>query len=184
MLTDPDKIIEKVKNGDSAIFRKIVEEFRQPAFSLAFRILCNEEEARDVVQDSFIKTWQKIDTYEMNGKFSGWLFRIVANSAIDRVRQIRKVKTVNIDYVINHIDTTKLEDNQAVLENKEYAGLIKWLSEGLPEKQKLVFILRDIQGMGSTEVQQILNMPGTSVKSNLHHARITIRQKLLNIIDR
>ena len=179
-----EEIIMKVKDGDSAAFRFIVERYRQAAFSLAFRILCDEEEARDVVQNSFIKIWQKIDTYEMNGKFSGWLLRIVANSAIDRMRQIKKLNTIHLDRFQDHVDFLKLEDNLPPLENKEYAGLIKWLSEGLPEKQKLVFILRDIQGMDSPEVQHVLNMPLTSVKSNLYHARLTIRKKLLNIIER
>ena len=55
MLTDLDKIIERVKKGDQDAFRKLVEEYRQQAFSMAFRIICDEEEARDIVQDSFIK---------------------------------------------------------------------------------------------------------------------------------
>ena len=184
MLSDLEEIILKVKKGDKASFRLVVEKFRQPAFGLALRILCDEEEARDTVQDSFIKIWQKIDTYDMNGKFSNWLLRIVANTAIDRMRQIKRLNTVHLDKIINHIDMLKLEDNEAAIENKEYAGLVKWLSEGLPEKQKLVFILRDIQGMEAAEVQKVLHMADTSVKSNLHHARMTIRKKLLNIIER
>ncbi len=97
MLTDLDEIITMVKNGDQAAFRKIVEEYRQQAFSMAFRIVCDEEEARDIVQESFIKIWQKIDTYDMSMKFSTWLYKIVANSAIDRMRQIKRHNLVNID---------------------------------------------------------------------------------------
>jgi RNA polymerase sigma-70 factor, ECF subfamily len=182
MLTDLHEIIGKVKTGDQAAFRRLVEEYRQQAFSLAFRIVCDEEEARDVVQESFIKVWQKIETFDMNGNFSGWLNTIVANSAIDRMRQIKKHPTVKLDQVINKIDHLNLNIVQTEVDNQETAQLILWISEGLPEKQKMVFILRDLQGVDSSEVQQILNLSETSVKSNLYYARKAIREKLLKVI--
>jgi RNA polymerase sigma-70 factor (ECF subfamily) len=179
MLTDLQEIIERIKKGDQAAFRSIVEEYRQQAFSMAFRITCDEEDARDVVQDSFIKIWQKIETYDMTQKFSTWLYKIVANSAIDRMRQIKRHNLVKIENVMSAIDHINLDITQKEDDNKETARLIMWLAEGLPEKQKIVFILRDLQGVDSSEVQQILNMSETSVKSNLYHARIAIREKLL-----
>jgi RNA polymerase sigma-70 factor, ECF subfamily len=182
MLTDLQEIIGRVKQGDQAAFRRLVEEYRQQAFSMAFRILCDEEEARDVVQDSFIKIWQKIETFDMKEKFSTWLNKIVANSAIDRMRQIKRHKLVNLDKAINTIDHFNLDITQTEIDNKETARLITWISEGLPEKQKIIFILRDLQGVDSSEVQQILKLSETSVKSNLYHARRAIREKLLILI--
>jgi RNA polymerase sigma-70 factor, ECF subfamily len=179
MLTDQNNIIEKVKKGDQAAFRKVVEEYQQMAFSMAFRIVCDEEEARDIVQDSFIKIWQKIDTYDMTMKFSTWLCKIVANSAIDRMRQIRRSNHVKLENVIGKIDILNLDKTQKEIDNKETASLIRWLAEGLPEKQQLVFIMRDLEGIESSEVREILDMPETSVKSNLYHARLAIREKLL-----
>jgi RNA polymerase sigma-70 factor (ECF subfamily) len=179
MLTNLQEIIERVKKGDQAAFRRIVEEYRQQAFSMAFRITCDEEEARDVVQDSFIKIWQKIETYDMSQKFSTWLCRIVANSAIDRMRQIKRQNLVNLEQAIGRIDHLNVDNTQKEDDNKETARLIRWLAEGLPEKQQLVFIMRDLEGIDSPEVMKILNMSETSVKSNLYHARITIREKLL-----
>ena len=182
MLTDFQIIIERVKKGDQSAFRLIVEEYQQIAFSMAFRILCDEEEARDVVQESLIKTWQKIDTYDMNQKFSSWLNKIVANTAIDRMRQIKRHNLVNLEKVISTIDRMNLENTRMDIENKEIARLIRWMADGLPEKQQVVFILRDLQGVDSAEVQQILNMSATTVKSNLYHARIAIREKLLKTL--
>lgn len=182
MLTDLQEIIERVKKGDQAAFRRIVEEYRQQAFSLAFRIMCNEEEARDVVQESFIKVWQKIETYNMTQKFSTWLYKIVANSAIDRLRQIKRHNLINLDKVISKIEYLNLDNMQMEIDNKETAQLIRWIAEGLPEKQQMVFILRDLQGVDSSEVRQILNLSENSVKSNLYHARKAIREKLLKAI--
>lgn len=155
MLTDLQEIIERVKKGDQAAFRRIVEEYRQQAFSLAFRIMCDEEEARDVVQESFIKVWQKIETYNMTQKFSTWLYKIVANSAIDRLRQIKRHNLINLDKVISKIEYLNLDNMQMEIDNKETAQLIRWIAEGLPEKQQMVFILRDLQGVDSSEVRQI-----------------------------
>lgn len=182
MLTDLQEIIERVKKGDQAAFRRIVEEYRQQAFSLAFRIMCNEEEARDVVQESFIKVWQKIETYNMTQKFSTWLYKIIANSAIDRLRQIKRHNLINLDKVISKIEYLNLDNMQMEIDNKETAQLIRWIAEGLPEKQQMVFILRDLQGVDSSEVRQILNLSENSVKSNLYHARKAIREKLLKAI--
>lgn len=182
MLTDLQEIIERVKKGDQAAFRRIVEEYRQQAFSLAFRIMCDEEEARDVVQESFIKVWQKIETYNMTQKFSTWLYKIVANSAIDRLRQIKRHNLINLDKVISKIEYLNLDNMQMEIDNKETAQLIRWIAEGLPEKQQMVFILRDLQGVDSSEVRQILNLSENSVKSNLYHARKAIREKLLKAI--
>jgi RNA polymerase sigma-70 factor (ECF subfamily) len=179
MQTDLDKIIERVKKGDQDAFRKLVEEYRQQAFSMAFRIICDEEEARDIVQDSFIKIWQKIGTYDMSMKFLTWLYRIVANSAIDRMRQIKRHNMVNLENAIGKIDLQNLDIARSEADNKETARLIRLLAEGLPEKQQIVFILRDLEGIDSPEVRKILNMSETSIKSNLYHARIAIREKLL-----
>ena len=179
MLIDLQDIIGRIKNGDQAAFRIIVEKYKQQAFSLAFRILCDEEEARDIVQDSFLRIWQKIDTYKMDAKFSTWMFRIVANRAIDRVRQMKRHDMVKLEKVAGTIDLLKKDQIMEEISNAEIAGLIRWLAEGLPEKQHMVFVLRDIQGLDSEEVQHILDMSDTSVKSNLYHARATIREKLL-----
>ncbi len=84
--------------------------------------------------------------------------------------------------IISKIDNLNLDNNQMEVDNKETARLIRWLAEGLPEKQKIVFILRDLEGIDSPEVRKILNMSETSVKSNLYHARIAIREKLLKEI--
>jgi len=182
MLTDLQKIIERIKKGDQAAFRIIVDEYRQQAFSMAFRILCDEEEARDIVQLSFIKIWQMIGTYDITQKFSTWMYKIVTNSAIDRLRQIKRHTMVRLDKVITKIESQNLDSMQMEADNKETARLISWIAEGLPEKQKMVFILRDVQGIGSSEVQQILNLSETSVKSNLYHARRAIREKLIKEI--
>lgn len=179
MLTDLRDIIERIKSGEQDAFRKIVEEFRQPAFSVAFRITCDEEEARDAVQESFIKVWQSIDNYDMERSFSAWLMKIVVNSAIDRKRQMDRHHIVSLDQARKQIEAFRQDTGQETeADNKEMALLINWMAQELPEKQRMVFILRDLQGMESEEVCQVLKMSADSVKSNLYHARSALKDKL------
>jgi RNA polymerase sigma-70 factor, ECF subfamily len=145
---------------------------------VAFRITCDEEEARDAVQESFIKIWENLEQYDMDRSFSAWMMKIVVNTAIDRKRQMNRHRMIRLDDAAKVLEAQDphlfLKEN----DNKEMAALIHWLAEGLPEKQQLVFILRDLQGMESEEVQEILKMSADSVKSNLHIARAAIRAKL------
>ncbi len=175
-------IIDQIKKGSQQAFRSLVEEYQQYAFNLAFRILGNEEEARDAVQDSFIKIWQKINSFDGKAKFTTWMYRIVTNKAIDRLRSIRRISYVNIDDVSDKLNDLYQSDSVVQLDNKELGQMIRFISEGLPEKQRLVFIMRDIQGLDSSEVQQILEMPDSAVKSNLYHARKVVRDQLSKIL--
>jgi RNA polymerase sigma-70 factor (ECF subfamily) len=183
MLTDLQDIIGRIKKGDHAAFRKIVEEYRQQAFSVAFRITCDEEEARDAVQESFIKIWEKLEQYDMNRNFSTWMLRIVVNSAIDRKRQMDRHHLISLDQSLKKFEIPDPDFIEREADNREMASLITWLAQGLPEKQQMVFILRDIQGLESDEVEQILNLSETKVKSNLYHARTTIRERLMRATE-
>ena len=95
------------------------------------------------------------------------------------MRQIKRHNMVNLENAIGKIDLQNLDIARSEADNKETARLIRLLAEGLPEKQQIVFILRDLEGIDSPEVRKILNMSETSIKSNLYHARIAIREKLL-----
>jgi RNA polymerase sigma-70 factor (ECF subfamily) len=183
MLNHLPEIIERIRKGEHEAFRLVVEEYRQKAFSVAFRIICNEEEARDAVQESFIKVWEKLGQYDMNRNFDTWMVKIVVNTAIDRKRKLDRFHIVRFEQAEKQLEWPDPEVSQKATDNMELAQLINRLARGLPEKQRMVFILRDIQGMESQEVQQILDLSENSVKSNLYHARSFIREKLVRIIN-
>jgi len=179
MQEDISQIIIRVKNGDQAAFKWLVENYQQPAFSLAFRIICNEDDACDIVQESFIKIWSKIDSFRKGSNFISWLFKIVANTAIDKLRLKKRNNSVSIDLHPENLKNSNFQDWEKEIDNKELGNLIKTLANGLPEKQRLIFILRDIQGLSSKESGEILDLTDSVIKSNLYHARIAIRNKLI-----
>ncbi len=179
---DLPEIVRRSVKGDPQAFETLVKMFRQPAYRLAFRILGNEEEAKDSVQDSFIKIWNKIGTFDTSRDFIPWMYRIVVNTATDRHRVLNRHTLVPIDQAMPDHGALLSGSTSAAADNKELAAIIKDLTAVLPEKQRLVFILRDLEGIPSGEVEQITGMSETSVKSNLYYARKTVRESLLRII--
>lgn len=175
------EIIRAAKNGEKQAFRKLVEEFQERAFRLAFRMLGDEEDARDVVQDSFIKMWQHIHTYKDSENFTGWMNRIVSNTAIDRIRAKKRNPSLHLEDLHRELRSWSDDGGHQKLENKEAGLLIRALTEGLPEKQRIMFSLRDLEGMSAQETEAITGFGEDTVKSNLYHARKAIREKLENI---
>ena len=183
MQIDPENIIRKASIGDKEAFGKLVTQYQQYAFNLAFRIICNEDDARDIVQDSFVKIWKNMKLYNPNIKFTTWMYKIVTNTAIDHLRSNKKMEQVSLDNVHERLEQTNILTPETILNNKETGQLIKSFANKLSEKQKNVFVMRDLHGLDSSEVEDILNLPETSVKSNLYHARKAIGKKLHEIIS-
>jgi RNA polymerase sigma-70 factor (ECF subfamily) len=177
-------IIANVRNGDQRAFRTLVEMYQQPAYRLAFRILGNEEEARDAVQECFIRIWQKIGTFDSAREFIPWMYRILTNAATDRLRTMQRHATIPIEVVAKRVIGLLQGDRETPLENRDLAMLIRTLAGTLPEKQKLVFILRDVEGMSSEEVEAITGMSPDAVKSNLYLARRCVRERLFRIFEK
>ncbi|MGA3015328.1 MAG: RNA polymerase sigma factor [Bacteroidales bacterium] len=178
------EIITCIRNGDHPAFRKLVEMYQQPAYRLAFRILGNEEEARDSVQESFIKLWQKIDSFDPSRAFIPWMYRVLVNTSTDRLRTLKRHAMISIDMALQSLETLLQNDSDVPTDNHDLAIMIKGIADMLPEKQRLVFILRDIEGMSSEEVESIMELNESSVKSNLYHARKKVRERLLLIVEK
>lgn len=173
-----DDILEKAKAGNKVAFKHLVEEHQQFAFNMAFRVVCNQDDAKDVVQDSFIKVWKNIGNFNSKMKFTTWMYKIIVNTAIDKLRSSKRMQTTNIEQVSENSFALERLHADEQLENKELGQLIASISDGLPTKQRLVFVLRDIQGLNAVEVSKALDMAETAVKSNLYNARQFVRKKL------
>ncbi len=184
MPEDIKQIILEVKNGSHEAFRKLVENFQSYAYSLSFRILCQKQDAEDVVQEGFIKIWKHIGQYDPEQKFTTWMYKIITNTALDKLKSEKRSRFTSLSG--NHIENMLKSDDDTVqsMVNRELGAIIHTLAGHLPEKQKLVFILRDLQGLSSEETQEILDISETSVKSNLYHARQLIRKQLEHMMEK
>ncbi len=172
-------IIYKCRNRDEKAFRILVEKFQSYAFNLAFRLVLDEEDAKDIVQESFIRVWKHIHRYDQKIVFTTWLYKIVINLCYDNLKSTKRR---------NHM-AMRLADNQAILvsndnaseneDNKDLIRKIRKLSKSLTLKQRIVFVLRDLLELPIKEVSGILGLSEGSVKTNLYLARLNIRERIL-----
>lgn len=174
-----DELIERSKRGESDAFRHLVESHQGYAYALAFRLVCEEEAAKDVVQESFIRVWKHLQEYDPAVKFTTWLYRIVVNLSFDRLKMDKRRRQV-IENEQELDERFPLDNNAAEqnLINRDLAERIKSVAERLPLKQRLVFVLRDLNDLSVKETAEVLAMSSGSVKANLSYARQTIRKQM------
>jgi len=178
---DLNELISRSKQNDENAFRQLVEGNQSMIYSLAYRLLCNEEEARDAVQETFIKVWINLKGFDTNRKFSTWVYAIAANLCYDKLKSGKHfskclpVETLNevfSDAVISN------EDVEKKMIDAELGALIATLTDELTPKQKMVFTLSDLEDLSSEEIVQITGMSAGQIKSNLFLARQALRKKL------
>lgn len=178
-----NELIDKSKKGDVRAFEIIVKTYQRYAFAVSFRILCCEDDAKDVVQESFVRIWKHIKSYDSKVKFTTWMYKIIVHLCYDRLKSEKRRKKM-FDSMTNESSEIK-SLSQINLErefsNKETADLIKSFSEELSEKQKMVFVLRDLEDLSIQEVIEITGMSESSVKTNLFFARQNIRKKIIEL---
>jgi RNA polymerase sigma-70 factor (ECF subfamily) len=176
-------LIIQIQQGNISSFRKLVEYHQPFAYATAFRILCNKYEAEEVVQDAFIRVWKHIVDFKTEMRFTTWLYKIIVNLAFDRIKaQKVKMKYIHFDIessvILNKPSTCDIESE---LIDREYAQIIQVLTEMLTPKQKIVFVLSELEGLSSGEISEITGLSTNKIKSNLYCARQEIKEKLSSI---
>ena len=158
-------------------FRILVERYQSMLFSLACRFL-GKDEAEDVVQEVFIRLWRNFHRYKPNIKLTTWLYRIATNLCLDYLKSRHYKSSFNsIEICETHaIPDSATPDKK--LENHELMQFILKIANSLTPRQRAVFVLRDLEGLSSKEVCEILSMKPGNVKSNLYYARLKMSEKL------
>ena len=171
-------LVELSKQGDTAAFRRLVETCQPFVFRLAFRLLCCNDEAKDVVQETFIRVWLHLNKYKNDVRFSTWLYKITCNLCYDRLRAMKRSHTTSIDLL--ELDLADGNDIEKSVINQNLKEWITALTNELTPKQRLVFMLRDIEELELDEVKEITGMSGAKIKSNLYLARQYIKKRMNN----
>lgn len=183
METVSNEIIERCRCGDKTAFRVVVMNYQQMVYSLAFRLLCDEDEAKDIVQESMIKVWLNFRSFDATkGRepataLRTWIYTIATRLCLDRLKQKERLEPMPEDEDC-FIEYLSEEESDRHLMNKELISIIKTLVSHLSPKQRTVFTLVHLENMDTAEVTKITGMDAEKVKSNLYVARKTIRERL------
>jgi len=173
-------IITRCRSGDSSAFRELMEMNYRYTYAIAFRILRSKTEAKDIVQESFIRVWKNISSYQPEKKFTTWLYRIVVNLCYDKLKaDSRRRKHVATFNQLRDEDLISVQQSaERDIEMKDMGEKIISIAKTLPPKQRLVFSLRDLQDFSLEEISQTTGISLNSVKANLSYARQYIRRKI------
>jgi RNA polymerase sigma-70 factor (ECF subfamily) len=162
----------------------LVERHQDRAFGLALRVLRDEEQARDVVQDAFLKAYAALDRFEGRAAFSTWLHRIVVNLCLDRKRRERGSRRVEWSEEALGVAEADPEASDTplpalALERAELRAALLRAIGALPEEARRTLELREIDGLGYQEIATSLGVPKGTVMSRLHYARRRLRRALV-----
>jgi RNA polymerase sigma-70 factor (ECF subfamily) len=179
--------VSRAAEGDHDAFRVLVERYQDRAYGLALRVMRDEEQARDVVQEAFLKAYRSLDRFEGRSSFYTWFYRVVMNLCIDAKRRQPPGRTVEWDEAqaleapvgtgLDAVDPARQQASGPAgdLERAELREIIRRAIEDLPDDARQTLLLREVDGLSYSEIAKSLGIPKGTVMSRLHHARRQVR---------
>jgi RNA polymerase sigma-70 factor (ECF subfamily) len=188
---DDQELVERLRKGDSEAFRELVARYENKVYRLAIKLTRNEALAEEVLQEVFLKIYQKIDTFRGEAALSSWIYRIAANACFAKLNLEKRHQHADIDEAMPQAEQAMQERQESPQETpdqplltNEALGVISRAIERLPEDFRVVITLRDVEGLSNEEVGRILELSVPAVKSRLHRARLLLRKRLAKYFDR
>ncbi len=186
-------LIEKINAGDYQAFESLVNLYEGKVYRLAIRMLRNQEDAEDALQETFLQVYRGLKSFEGRSNFSTWLFRLATNVCLMKIRHRETEPPTMLpleDYLPQHEegDLPSIqawpEKPEQILLTKESREKMMEALEKLPADYRAVFILRDMEGFSNAETGEALGISVAAVKSRLHRARIALRGMLADYFEK
>ena len=180
-------LVKSALGGDQKAYKALFETYRQAIFHITVKIVRNQDEANDLVQETFIKAFGSLKSYDHNYRFSTWLYKIAANCSIDFLRK-RKIDSMSLDKPIATKDgdvQMEIPDDtynpERDLRSRQQSTGIEDAIESLPEKYKEVIVLRHKEDKSYEEIAEMLKVPVGTVKARIFRARELLKKKLKSL---
>jgi len=181
-------VIDSCKEGDEKAFGEIVLAYQRRVYNIAYRMLGNKEEAKDLAQEVFLSVFESIKTLREEMKFEPWLIQITVNHCRNRWKYLRRRKYFQSDSLDDPIETEEGEiprqvydpsdSPETLLEKKMIQDLVQRGLLELREEQRELIVLRDLQGLSYEEIGKLFSLPEGTVKSKIHRARMELKEIL------
>ncbi|MCX6244578.1 MAG: sigma-70 family RNA polymerase sigma factor [Bacteroidetes bacterium] len=181
-LQDDSEIIERVLNGDVSAYAALVQKHKNLVFSIVLKVVNNREDAEEIAQDTFLKAYQSLKTFERKSKFSTWLYRIAYNSAISKTRKKRLEMVAIEESVITNYSPDEVSRNMDELEENDRQVILEKALQRLPEEDNLLITLF-YKGENSVDnISEITGLSVSNVKVRLHRIRKKLYEEMQGLM--
>jgi len=182
-------LINRIKNDNQDAFKVLIDKYKHSVFSISFGFLHDKTQADDVVQDVFIKFWEKRKEFKLQAKFSTWLYRVTSNMCINIVKRNKfsivfsSIKN-NYDkketYFEQHIEDDESKTIEQTEKQRHIKLALKTAIDNLPKRQRIAFVLNKYQDFSYKEIADIMELSLSSIESLLFRAKKNLQKDLLN----
>ena len=188
---DEAALLAKAREGDLAAFNELVNAYSRKIFRLAKHITQNDEDAEDVLQETFLKAFEHLSGFQGQSKFYTWIVRIAVNESLMKLRKRKSDRSVPLDEPVDTGEDTVVREIAVWEENpeqkysrEELGQILDEAVQGLRPAFRTVFVLRDIEELSTEETAEALGISIPAVKSRLLRARLQLREKLTRFFKR
>lgn len=179
------QLITRSQQGDMAAFAELVNQYKQKVFTYAYRMVGNTQDAEDVAQETFLRVYRHLASYDPHRRFATWMYAIANNLCIDVLR--RRRPTLSLDQPVNDegdlfLEPAATEGNpEQEAEQLELHQAVEAAIASLPESYRSVIILRHVQNLSYDEISRILDLPLNTVKTRIFRAREALAKRLKDL---
>lgn len=178
MQIDQAELVEAAQGGDRSAFDELVKATYADAYTLAYRLTGNQEDARDVLQDTYLRAYKGLKRFRGDAQFSTWIYRITANCASTHMARGRRQRHDDLDSNDQLVDERPDYDPESRADATLLRGRVEAALERLPPKLRAVVVLRDIYDLPHDDIASELGISEAAAKVRLHRARRKLREQL------
>ncbi len=181
-MTD-EELVEKVKKGDADVYEKIIQKYQSKVFGLIYNMTKNQNEIEDLAQEVFIKIYKNLGKFKGESSLYTWIYKITVNLCLDEMKKRKNViyldeKIEVDDGEVNRELPSEDKSQEELYEEKELQEKLHNCINKLPEKQRVMIVLRDIKGFSYEEISKITDVKLGTVKSQINRARLKLKELL------
>ena len=183
-MNDDAQIIQRVRAGETSAFGLLVSRYQDRLYNTLYHVVGSAEDARDLVQDAFVQSLVKLDTFRGTSAYYTWLYRIAFNLAMSLKRRERP--TESIEYVQQQTGREPIDEDdrpEEPLMRAERVEIVRTALAALGEEHRCILVLREIDGCCYETIAEVLDLPVGTVRSRLHRARTQLREGLKEILQ-
>ncbi len=182
MTQSDEELVTLSVSGDADSFNQLVLRWERPIYALAYRVIGREEEARDVVQETFLRAFRGIRNFRGQAKFSSWIYRIALNLCRDWIRRERRAKIAQapegVDLIELAAEQEPAESIEDLVARHDMGHVVARLMARLPDEQRTAIILKEYHGMTFQEIADLQGVPLSTVKTRLYQGLSVLRRHL------